>query len=137
MLKLDFVSSVFMFYKTSCLLLLCFTRLHVFCFMLYETPYLLFLCFTRLHVFCFNALRDFMSFVFMLYKNSMSVSSAFMPYRTSMSSILCFFYIGLQGLMFCVVRLQCPFVLSISLFCFLCHAAFNHKITRMKLVSLS
>jgi len=108
------MSSIFMLYNTSCLLFICFTRLHVICFyvlqdfmssvfMIYKTSCfmllcfmrlqcLLFLCITRLHVFYFFILYETsMSSIFILFKTSMSMSFAFMRYKTSMSSILCFY----------------------------------------------
>jgi len=63
-----------------------------------------FMFFKDLNVICFS-------------KTSMSMSSAFMPYRTPMSSILCF--IGLQVPLSSVIGLQCPFIFSVSFFCFL------------------
>ena len=80
-LKLNSMSYVFMLYKISCLL---------------------FLCFTRLQCFLFCALQDFMSsvFFFIIYETSMSfvvmfyntwMSYVFMSYRTSGSSILRFY----------------------------------------------
>ena len=46
-------------------------KLMPFVFMLFKTSCLLFLCSTRLHVFCFDTLQDFMSSIFMLYETSL------------------------------------------------------------------
>ena len=46
-------------------------KLMNFVFMLYKTSCLLFLCSTRLHVFCFYALQDFKSSIFMLHETSL------------------------------------------------------------------
>ena len=61
------------------------------------------LCFIRLQCLLFDAFKTSISFTFMLY-------------RTSMSSILRFK--GLQGPLFGVIGLQCPFVFLVSLLLF-------------------
>ena len=61
------------------------------------------LCFTRLQCLLLDACKTSMSFTFMIH-------------RTSMCSTLHF--IGLQGPLFGVIGLQCPFVFSVSLLLF-------------------
>jgi len=104
MLFKDF--NIFCFYafqKLQCLMFYALQDFNVFCLYAFQRlQCLLLLCFSKTS----------MSSIFTLYKTSMSMSSTFMLDRTPMSSILCF--IGLQGRLFGVIGLQCPFVFSVS-----------------------
>ena len=86
--------------------------------------------------FCFYALQDFMSSVFYALQD-FNVNVLYFYALWAFNVLHFTFFIGLQGLLFCLIRLQCLSVLSASLFCFLHRVALNNKIARMKLMSLS
>jgi len=126
------MSSVLCFTRLQCLMLLCFSKTSMSsAFMLFKDFNVFY--FTRLQ--CLLLLWFLKSSMSSILCFTMSISSAFMPYRTPMPSILCF--IGLQGPLFGVIGLQCPFVSFNFFFYFLWRPVLNSQIARMKLVSLS
>jgi len=107
--KVNSMSSIFMFYKTSCLPLMfyktscllfsCFTRLHVICFYNLQDFMFFCFCFTKLHVFYFYVLRDFDFYVLQNF-----ISSVFYVLRDF--NVYCFY--ALQGFN---VKVICFYVL--------------------------
>ena len=120
------MSSTFMLFKD--LIVFCFFMLfkdfNIFYFYAFQTSMSSVLCLRRLQCLLFLCfLETLMSSIFMLFKDF----NVFYFYDLQDFNIFCFY--DLQDFM--------SSILSVSLFCFLCHMALNRKIIQMKLVSLS